>query len=106
VFGCHAALVLRRLRRLCARTYASAPLFVVTSATIANPLEHAALLLGLGHDQLLLVDEDGSPHGPKDFVLWNPPLTAEAQQVNHVGLYIENHAFVLPCLHGIQTFVL
>jgi ATP-dependent helicase YprA (DUF1998 family) len=54
---------------------------VVTSATIANPLEHAALLLGLGPDQLLLVDEDGSPHGPKDFVLWNPPLTAEAQQV-------------------------
>jgi hypothetical protein len=28
-----------------------------------------ALLLGLGPDQLLLVDEDGSSHGPKDFVL-------------------------------------
>jgi ATP-dependent helicase YprA (DUF1998 family) len=40
-----------------------------------------ALLLGLGPDQLLLIDEDGSPHGPKDFVLWNPPLTADAQQV-------------------------
>ena len=21
-----------------------------------------------------VVEEDGSPHGPKDFVLWNPPL--------------------------------
>ncbi|WIA12038.1 hypothetical protein OEZ85_012117 [Tetradesmus obliquus] len=80
VFGCHAALVLRRLRRLCSRAYASSPLFVVTSATIANPLEHAALLLGVGPEALLLVDEDGSPHGPKEFVLWNPPLTAQAQQ--------------------------
>jgi DEAD/DEAH box helicase domain-containing protein len=65
--------------------YCSAPLFVVTSATIANPLEHAALLLGLGSDDLLLVDEDGSPHGPKDFVLWNPPLTVAAQQVRPVS---------------------
>ncbi|WIA32171.1 hypothetical protein OEZ86_003020 [Tetradesmus obliquus] len=80
VFGCHAALVLRRLRRLCSRAYASSPLFVVTSATIANPLEHAALLLGVGPEALLLVDEDGSPHGSKEFVLWNPPLTAQAQQ--------------------------
>ena len=22
-----------------------------------------------------MVSEDGSPHGPKCFVLWNPPLT-------------------------------
>ena len=22
-----------------------------------------------------MVSEDGSPHGPKTFVLWNPPLT-------------------------------
>lgn len=50
--------------------------FVVTSATIANPLEHSALLLGVERDELLLVAEDGSPHGPKDVVLWNPPLTA------------------------------
>jgi len=24
----------------------------------------------------VVVDEDGSPHGPKTFVLWNPPLSA------------------------------
>lgn len=46
VFGCHAALVLRRLRRLCAREYQSRPVFVVTSATIANPQEHVQALLG------------------------------------------------------------
>eukprot|EP00775_Hariotina_reticulata_P012983 gene12983-13112_t len=75
-FGCHTAVVLRRLQRLCKRGYGSRPRFVVTSATIANPLEHSALLLGVARDELLLVAEDGSPHGPKDVVLWNPPLTA------------------------------
>ncbi len=40
VFGCHTALVLRRLRRLCLHAYNSVPRFVVTSATIANPLQH------------------------------------------------------------------
>jgi DEAD/DEAH box helicase domain-containing protein len=46
VFGCHMALVLRRLRRLCLQQYNSAPRFIVTSATMADPLAHARLLLG------------------------------------------------------------
>lgn len=28
-----------------------------------------------GVSDVLVVSEDGSPHGPKCFVLWNPPLT-------------------------------
>ena len=28
-----------------------------------------------GVDEVMVVSEDGSPHGPKTFVLWNPPLT-------------------------------
>ena len=47
VFGCHAALVLRRLRRLCERAYGIRPTFVVTTATVANPREHACALLGV-----------------------------------------------------------
>lgn len=47
VFGCHTALVLRRLRRLCQRVYDSSPTFVVTTATVANPQEHACQLLGV-----------------------------------------------------------
>ena len=38
VFGSHVANVLRRLRRIC-RTYGSDPLFMLASATIANPAE-------------------------------------------------------------------
>ena len=40
VFGSHVANVLRRLRRL-ANAYGTEPRFVLTSATIANPLELA-----------------------------------------------------------------
>jgi ATP-dependent helicase YprA (DUF1998 family) len=72
VFGCHTALVLRRLRRVCFRLYNCQPTFAVTTATVANPREHACTLLGV--DEVAIVDKDGSPHGSKEFVLWNPPL--------------------------------
>ncbi len=29
-----------------------------------------------GVDNVHVVSEDGSPHGPKSFVLWNPPFAA------------------------------
>ena len=31
-----------------------------------------------GVDHVHVVSEDGSPHGPKSFVLWNPPFAAPA----------------------------
>ncbi len=70
VFGSHVAGVLRRLRRLC-RLHGSNPQFICCSATIANPGEHAEKLTGL---PFTVVDNDGSSHGAKDFVFWNPPL--------------------------------
>eukprot|EP00873_Tetraselmis_striata_P034434 jgi/Tetstr1/454698/TSEL_041584.t1 len=83
VFGAHTALVLRRLRRLCARRYNSAPRFIVTSATMANPLSHAQELLGVA--EVAVIKEDGSPQGPKSFVLWNPPLSAPAAVAKPAG---------------------
>jgi hypothetical protein len=72
VFGAHAALVFRRLRRVCARVFGHSPTFVITTATLANPAQHACNLVGL--NQVTVIDKDGSPHGPRQFVLWNPPL--------------------------------
>ena len=70
VFGSHVADILRRLRRLCA-FYGSNPQFICCSATIANPGEHAGKLVGLPFE---IIDEDGSPHGGRSFVFWNPPV--------------------------------
>ena len=68
IFGSHVANVLRRLRRV-ARHYGADPQFLFSSATIRNPGEQAALLLG---DDVRVVDEDGAPRGPKLFAFWNP----------------------------------
>ncbi len=76
VFGSHVALVLRRLRRLC-EIYGTRPQFICCSATIANPGEHAEKLTGL---PFTVVSNDGSPHGGKDFVFWNPPLVDDKKE--------------------------
>ncbi len=70
VFGSHVALVLRRLRRVCAR-YGSSPTFCLTSATIGNPAELAAALVG---EPVGLVDHDGAPRGQRRLVVWERPL--------------------------------
>jgi DEAD/DEAH box helicase domain-containing protein len=69
VFGSHLANVLRRVARVCAH-YGSNPQFICCSATIANPREHAERICG---QAMTLVNNDGSPRGAKQFVLWNPP---------------------------------
>ncbi len=70
VFGSHVALVLRRLRRLCAR-YGSSPVFVLASATVSSPEVSAARLTGL---PVVPVTDDASPRGATEFALWEPPL--------------------------------
>ncbi|KAK8710764.1 hypothetical protein V6N13_146074 [Hibiscus sabdariffa] len=76
-FGCHTALILRRLRRLCSHVYGSDPSFVFCTATSANPREHCMELANLS--TLELIENDGSPSSEKLFVLWNPaiPLRTE-----------------------------
>lgn len=75
VFGSHVANVIRRLRRLC-HFYGSYPQFILCSATIANPQEHAQRLVEL---PFTLVDDrqNGSPRGEKQFILYNPPVINE-----------------------------
>ncbi|MCU0639187.1 MAG: DEAD/DEAH box helicase [Candidatus Krumholzibacteria bacterium] len=69
VFGSHVANVIGRLSRICAH-YGSNPVFAASSATIANPGEHAERLLGR---KVTVVTKDGSPRGRKYFLMWNPP---------------------------------
>ncbi|MGE5359235.1 MAG: DEAD/DEAH box helicase, partial [Bacteroidales bacterium] len=70
VFGSHLANVLRRLRRIC-RHYGSDPVFICSSATIANPAELAERLTGMPFE---LVERSGAPRGEKLFVFVNPPV--------------------------------
>ncbi len=99
VFGSHVAGVLRRLRRLC-RLYGSEPQFICCSATIANPGEHAAQLVGLPFE---VVDRDASPKGGKDFVFWNPPLIDEAKSVRRSASSEATHLFTELVNQGIRT---
>lgn len=71
VFGSHVAQVVRRLRRLCAR-YGSDPVFLLASATAAEPAVTAGRLTGLPVHE---VADDASPRGELVFALWEPPLT-------------------------------
>ncbi len=73
VFGSHLANLLRRLQRIC-RFYGSDPVFICSSATIANPKELAEALL---EREVELVEENGAPQAKKYFVLYNPPVINE-----------------------------
>lgn len=70
VFGSHVANVLRRLKRILA-FYGAKPAFILCSATIGNPREHAEALLG---EPVTLLDRSGAPRGPRTVLLWNPPI--------------------------------
>jgi DEAD/DEAH box helicase domain-containing protein len=82
VFGGHVALVLRRLRRIAER-YGADPTFLLTSATIGNPGEHASTLTGLDVAEIV---RDGSPRGPLDLGLWQPPFVDDGGFDPEVGL--------------------
>jgi len=70
VFGSHLANVVKRLRRIC-KFYGSDPQFICCSATIANPDELAARIIGR---PVRLIDNNGAPSGEKHFVIYNPPV--------------------------------
>ena len=73
VFGSHVANLIRRLKRV-TQFYGASPQFILTSATIANPVELAS---GLIENRVSLVNQDGAPRGPKHFLIYNPPIVNE-----------------------------
>ena len=101
VFGSHVANVIRRLRRVAA-FYGAAPQFILCSATIANPDELAASLIGQGVE---LVDKNGSPRGEKQIILYNPPLVDEVQGIRR-SVVTESRRWMVALLKaGIKTIL-
>lgn len=103
VFGSNVAFLIKRLKRI-ANFYGSNPQFILSSATLANPLELANRLTG---EEFSLVDEDASPSGEKDFILYNPFKNYRRNKVNmqnapSVHMETEN-IFIYMMLKGIQT---
>ena len=86
VFGSHLALLLRRLRRVAAR-YRAAPVFILASATIADPADHAGRLVGM---PVRAVTDDGSPRAAMTVALWEPP-TAGAESCGAEGAGAARH---------------
>ncbi|HLU82789.1 MAG TPA: DEAD/DEAH box helicase [Trueperaceae bacterium] len=70
VLGSHVANVLRRLLRM-ARRYGADPVVIAASATVGNPGEHTHRLTGRS---AAVIVEDDAPGGPKEFIVWRPPL--------------------------------
>ncbi|MFQ5794873.1 MAG: DEAD/DEAH box helicase [Candidatus Bipolaricaulia bacterium] len=68
VFGSNVAMLIRRLARILER-HGADPQFILSSATIANPEEHAHKLIG---KDVTVIAEDGSDHGDRYFLFWNP----------------------------------
>ncbi|ASS69101.1 MULTISPECIES: DEAD/DEAH box helicase [unclassified Paenibacillus] len=101
VFGSHVANVIRRLKRICA-FYGSNPVFICTSATIANPRELAEHLTG---SPMRLIDDNGAPRGRKHFVFYNPPVVNEALNIRRSATVEVNNLAKEFLKNKIQTII-
>ncbi len=86
VFGSHVANVIRRLKRI-ANYYGSNPVFIMTSATIANPQELGETLIG---EKVRLVNNNGAPRGKKHFLFYNPPIVNQALNIRKSSTFEVN----------------
>ncbi|WKA53329.1 DEAD/DEAH box helicase [Planococcus shixiaomingii] len=101
VFGTHVAHVIRRLKRIC-EFYGSDPVFICTSATIANPRELAEKLTNTDH---VLIDQNGAPSGKKHIVFYNPPIVHPTFGVRRSAILEVRDLATHLIKNGIQTIV-
>ncbi len=99
VFGAHVSAVLRRLLRVAAR-YGSYPTVVLASATVADPAEHAATLLG---QSVVAVTDDASPREAATFALWEPSHGVDGTRRSAVAESADLLADLVSA--GVQTVV-
>ncbi len=78
----------------------SAITFIATTATIANPAEHFELLTGL---TAAVVSDDGSPHGPRTFALWNPPFLDRTKSARRSANHEASELFARLVSQGVRT---
>jgi len=101
VFGSHVANVIRRLKRIC-RFYGSRPQFLLASATIANPKEHAERLIG---EEMVLIDQNGAPSGEKHIIFYNPPVVNQQLGIRRSSVLETQRLAALLLNQDIQTIV-
>ena len=101
VFGSHVANVLRRLKRVCA-FYGTRPVFIMSSATIANPAELAAKLV---EEEVVLVDRSGAPRGEKFLVFFNPPVVNRPLGIRRSYVSMAREIAGVLLRHGLQAIV-
>src|SRR5213593_220534 len=99
VFGSNVANVLRRLRRVCA-FYGSHPIFICTSATIANPEELARRHV---EDDVVLIDRNGAPRGEKVLAFVNPPVVNRSLGIRRSALFTGRDIAATLLASGVQT---
>ncbi|KXH82103.1 DEAD/DEAH box helicase [Sporosarcina sp. HYO08] len=101
VFGSHVAHVLRRLKRIC-NYYGSNPIFICTSATIANPKELAETLT---NTDMELIANNGAPAGKKHFLFYNPPVIHPTFGIRRSAILEVRDLASLLYREGVQTII-
>lgn len=101
VFGSHIANLIRRLKRV-ANFYGSKPQFIMTSATIANPVE---LAQNLAEEEVTAIETDGSPKGEKNFAIYNPPIVNPDLGIREGVLSTSSKIASLILYYDVQTLV-
>jgi len=99
VFGSNVAMLLRRLMRICSY-YHSDPQIILSSATIANPEEHAKRLTGKDFE---VISKDGAPKGKKTFMFWNPPFIDNNNTIRRSTHQETKDLLTLSILKNLQT---
>ncbi len=101
VFGSHLANVLRRLRRV-ANFYGASLQHIMTSATIANPRQHAERL---AEKSVVVIDQDGSPGGERHFLLYNPPIVQAELGIRRSAISESLRLIDDLIIHDVQSLV-
>lgn len=101
VFGSHVASVLRRLIRI-AKFYGSSPVFIFSSATIANPRELAERSI---ERDVALIEENGAGSGEKIVLCVNPPLVDAVQGIRRSSSLEAESVMLWLLRKGVRTIL-